>query len=113
VLTLEANKHNVMNLLRLHRRNPFYFQEAFINHFEEDNYRQLHQRLLMGALLDYAWLELVMQQQSEIVIGGLVEEKLNELALFEYVDTVVNGVIEETSGEQVSEAAKSINRKRY
>jgi hypothetical protein len=67
----------------------------------------------MGALLDYAWLELVMQQQSEIVIGGLVEEKLNELALFEYVDTVVNGVIEETSGEQVSEAAKSINRKRY
>jgi hypothetical protein len=111
VLTLEANKHNVMNLLRLHRKNPFYFQEAFINHFEDDDYRELKERLLMGALLDYAWTELVMQQHSEIVINGLVEKELNELALKEYVETVLNEVIEETSGES-ADVVNAVNRKR-
>lgn len=102
VLTLEANRHNVMNLLRLHRKNPFYFQETFIGHFDEDEHLEVKSRLLMSALLDYAWTELVMKQHSDIVINGLVEREINDLALKEYVQTVINEVIEETSENKES-----------
>jgi hypothetical protein len=101
VLTLEANRHNVINLLRLYRKNPFYFQEAFIAHLEEDEYREVKSRLLMSAMIDYAWTELAMKQHSDIVIKGLVENEINDLLLKEYIDSVIGEVIEETSDESV------------
>lgn len=102
VLTLEANKHNVINLLRLYRKNPFYFQDAFIVYFGEEDQMEVHQRLLMSALLDYAWNDLVMKQNSGKIIGQMVDKEMNELALKEYVQTVINEVIEETSEKEES-----------
>ena len=102
VLTLEANRHNVINLLRLYRKNPFYFQDVFIGCFDEADYVEIHQRLLMSALLDYAWTDLVMKQNSDKILGLLIDKEMNELALKEYIRTVVNEVIEKTSEKEES-----------
>lgn len=101
VLTLEASKHNVINLLRLHRKNPFYFQEAFINCFDEDEHREIEARLLMSAMLDYAWYELVMLQHSDKIVGPLVEKEMNNLVLREYIQKVIEKVVEETPSKSV------------
>jgi|GEM_PF-2080010 len=102
ILTLEANRHNVVNLLRLYRRNPFYFQDAFISYFDEDKHAEVQQRLLISALLDYAWNDLVMRQHSDKILGPLIDKEMNELTLMEYVHSVIDQVIEETSEKKES-----------